>query len=82
MAGLRLCSGGAAAWCHTNCIDPGTAVEVEYSPGTWSPARITALGESEILVRRPGAAEHGLGSRSVRLPVVPGVRFPPINRRE
>lgn len=48
---------GLAAWCEKNGITPGTTIEINLSGNEWNHARVTAIGESAILIRRPKCAE-------------------------
>lgn len=48
---------GVAAWCEANGIEPGAKIEICFGLDDWVPARVTAVGESAILIRRPKCAE-------------------------
>lgn len=53
---------GVAAWCEQNGIEPGTTIEICLGHDDWVPARVTAIGESAILIRRPKCAEFSFYS--------------------
>lgn len=48
---------GLAAWCEENGIETGARIEICLSGSEWVSARVTAIGESAILIRRPKCAE-------------------------
>jgi hypothetical protein len=59
---------GAARWCEENGIEPGHCIECHMA-GAWVEVRVTAIGESGILCRRPKAAEFCIGDRGrLRIP--------------
>lgn len=56
MSATRKKRRAAAGWCVENGIEPGDAIEAMIC-GEWVKVRVTAIGESAILVRQKRCGE-------------------------
>lgn len=51
---------GAARWCERHDIEPGARLECYWPAEGWASVRLTAIGETAVLLRRPSAAEFSM----------------------